>query len=52
MTGFGWPRRHLRVTGSTNERARELALQGAPGGTVVTAEAQTSGRVGVVDVPG
>ena len=44
MTGFGWPRRHLRVTGSTNERARELALQGAPGGTVVTAEAQTSGR--------
>ena len=44
MPPFGRPRRHFRVTGSTNERARELALQGAPGGTVVTAEAQTSGR--------
>ena len=44
MTGFGWPRRHFRVTGSTNERARELAIQGAPAGTVVTAEEQTSGR--------
>lgn len=44
MTGFGWPRRHFRVTGSTNERAREMAIQGAPAGTVVTAEEQTSGR--------
>ena len=44
MTGFGWPRRHFRVTGSTNERARELAIQGAPAGTVVTADEQTSGR--------
>jgi BirA family transcriptional regulator, biotin operon repressor / biotin---[acetyl-CoA-carboxylase] ligase len=44
MTGFGLPRRHFRVTDSTNERARELALAGAPGGTVVTAEEQTSGR--------
>ena len=44
MPAFGWPRRHLRVTGSTNERARELAIQGAPAGTVVTAEEQTSGR--------
>ena len=44
MTGFGLPRRHFRVTDSTNERARELALGGAPGGTVVTAEEQTSGR--------
>jgi BirA family transcriptional regulator, biotin operon repressor / biotin---[acetyl-CoA-carboxylase] ligase len=44
MTGFGHPRRHFRVTDSTNERARELALAGAPGGTVVTAEEQTSGR--------
>lgn len=44
MTSFGWPRRHYRVTDSTNERARELALEGVPGGTVVTAEQQTSGR--------
>ena len=44
MPSFGWPRRHFRVTGSTNERARELAIQGAPAGTVVTAEEQTSGR--------
>ena len=44
MTTFGSPRRHFRVVDSTNERARELALEGAPSGTVVTAEAQTSGR--------
>jgi len=44
MTGFGLPRRHFRVIDSTNERARELALAGAPCGTVVTAEEQTSGR--------
>ena len=44
MTAFGRPRRHFRVMDSTNERARELALEGAPGGTVVTAEEQTSGR--------
>ncbi|MGH2925317.1 MAG: biotin--[acetyl-CoA-carboxylase] ligase [Solirubrobacterales bacterium] len=44
MTAFGAPRRHLRVTDSTNERARELALAGAPGGTVVTADVQTEGR--------
>jgi BirA family transcriptional regulator, biotin operon repressor / biotin---[acetyl-CoA-carboxylase] ligase len=44
VTRFGVPRRHYRVTDSTNERARELALTGAPGGTVVTAEEQTSGR--------
>ena len=43
MTAFGAPRRHLRVTDSTNERARELALAGAPGGTVVTADEQTDG---------
>ena len=42
--GFGRPRRHLRATDSTNERARELAQAGAPGGTVVTADEQTSGR--------
>jgi BirA family transcriptional regulator, biotin operon repressor / biotin---[acetyl-CoA-carboxylase] ligase len=44
MTAFGLPRRHYRVTDSTNERARELALEGASGGTVVTADEQTSGR--------
>jgi BirA family biotin operon repressor/biotin-[acetyl-CoA-carboxylase] ligase len=32
------------VTGSTNDHARELALAGAPHGTVVLAERQTAGR--------
>jgi BirA family biotin operon repressor/biotin-[acetyl-CoA-carboxylase] ligase len=32
------------VTGSTNERARELALAGAPHGTLVTASEQSAGR--------
>jgi BirA family biotin operon repressor/biotin-[acetyl-CoA-carboxylase] ligase len=41
---FGTPHRHYRVTDSTNERARELAEAGAPGGTVVTAREQTEGR--------
>ena len=41
---FGTPRVHLRRTGSTNERARELALGGAPHGALVTADEQTSGR--------
>jgi BirA family transcriptional regulator, biotin operon repressor / biotin---[acetyl-CoA-carboxylase] ligase len=41
---FGWPRRHLRITDSTNERARELALTGAPSGAAVTAAEQTAGR--------
>jgi BirA family biotin operon repressor/biotin-[acetyl-CoA-carboxylase] ligase len=44
MSAFGSPRRHYRVTDSTNERARELAIAGAPGGTIVTADAQTEGR--------
>jgi BirA family biotin operon repressor/biotin-[acetyl-CoA-carboxylase] ligase len=35
---------HLRQTDSTNERARELALEGAPHGTLVTAAEQTAGR--------
>jgi BirA family biotin operon repressor/biotin-[acetyl-CoA-carboxylase] ligase len=35
---------HLRRTGSTNERARELAFAGAPTGTLVTASEQTAGR--------
>ena len=35
------PRLHLRVTDSTNTRARELAAAGAPHGTLVTAAEQT-----------
>ncbi len=42
--GFGAPRLHLRVTSSTNDRARELVEAGAPTGTVVTAAEQTAGR--------
>ncbi|MBV9309394.1 MAG: biotin--[acetyl-CoA-carboxylase] ligase [Solirubrobacterales bacterium] len=41
---LGTPRLHLRVTESTNDRARELALRGAPHGTLVTASAQSAGR--------
>lgn len=41
---LGRPRLHLRETSSTNERAKELALGGAPHGTLVTARAQTAGR--------
>lgn len=41
---LGRPWLHLRSTDSTNERARALALAGAPHGTLVTAEAQTAGR--------
>jgi BirA family biotin operon repressor/biotin-[acetyl-CoA-carboxylase] ligase len=41
---FGLPRRHFRLTDSTNERGRELAQAGAPGGTVVTAAEQSAGR--------
>jgi BirA family transcriptional regulator, biotin operon repressor / biotin---[acetyl-CoA-carboxylase] ligase len=41
---FGSPRRHYRLTDSTNERARLLAAAGAPGGTVITADEQSSGR--------
>jgi len=42
--GFGSPHRHFRRTDSTNERAKELAIAGAPGGLVVTADEQTAGR--------
>jgi BirA family transcriptional regulator, biotin operon repressor / biotin---[acetyl-CoA-carboxylase] ligase len=35
---------HLRRTDSTNERARALALAGAPHGTLVSASEQTAGR--------
>jgi BirA family biotin operon repressor/biotin-[acetyl-CoA-carboxylase] ligase len=41
---LGRPRVHLRRTDSTNERARALALAGAPHGTLVTADEQTAGR--------
>jgi BirA family biotin operon repressor/biotin-[acetyl-CoA-carboxylase] ligase len=41
---LGHPRLHLRVTDSTNDRARALAISGAPHGTLVTAFAQTAGR--------
>jgi BirA family biotin operon repressor/biotin-[acetyl-CoA-carboxylase] ligase len=41
---IGTPRVHLRLTDSTNERAKELALSGAPHGTLVTADEQSAGR--------
>lgn len=41
---LGTPRLHLRVTSSTNDRARELATAGAPHGALVTAAEQTAGR--------
>lgn len=41
---LGTPRLHLRVAGSTNERAKELAAGGAPHGTLVTAGSQTAGH--------
>ncbi len=41
---LGSPRVHLRLTDSTNARARELAARGAPHGTVVTAAEQSAGR--------
>lgn len=45
MTGrLGTPRVHHRVTDSTSDRARALALIGAPHGTLVTAGEQRAGR--------
>jgi BirA family transcriptional regulator, biotin operon repressor / biotin---[acetyl-CoA-carboxylase] ligase len=41
---LGRPRLHLRSTDSTSDRARELAIGGAPHGTLVTASEQTAGR--------
>jgi BirA family transcriptional regulator, biotin operon repressor / biotin---[acetyl-CoA-carboxylase] ligase len=41
---LGHPRLHHLQIDSTNERARELALAGAPHGTLVTAAEQTAGR--------
>jgi BirA family biotin operon repressor/biotin-[acetyl-CoA-carboxylase] ligase len=44
VSALGQPRVHLRLADSTNDCARELALAGAPHGTLVTADAQTAGR--------
>ena len=45
MSGaLGSPRLHHRATDSTSERARALALAGAPHGTLVTAGEQRTGR--------
>ena len=41
---IGTPRLHLRATDSTNLRARELAIAGAPHGALVTAAEQSAGR--------
>ena len=41
---IGTPRVHLRITDSTNDRARELAGAGAPHGTLVTAAEHRAGR--------
>lgn len=43
-TALGHPRVHHRRTDSTNARARDLALAGAPHGTLVTAAEQSEGR--------
>ena len=44
VSALGTPRLHLRATDSTNTRARELAVAGAPHGTLVTAGEQLAGR--------
>ncbi|HRV60983.1 MAG TPA: biotin--[acetyl-CoA-carboxylase] ligase, partial [Solirubrobacterales bacterium] len=41
---IGRPHLHFRLTDSTNERARQAAADGAPSGTLITAESQTAGR--------
>jgi BirA family biotin operon repressor/biotin-[acetyl-CoA-carboxylase] ligase len=41
---IGSPHVHHRLTDSTNARARDLAVAGAPHGTLVTADEQTAGR--------
>jgi BirA family transcriptional regulator, biotin operon repressor / biotin---[acetyl-CoA-carboxylase] ligase len=41
---LGHPRLHYRLVDSTNERARALALAGAPHGTLVTTSEQSAGR--------
>jgi BirA family biotin operon repressor/biotin-[acetyl-CoA-carboxylase] ligase len=44
VSALGSPRVHNRSTDSTNDRARLLAIGGAPHGTLVTATLQTAGR--------
>jgi BirA family biotin operon repressor/biotin-[acetyl-CoA-carboxylase] ligase len=44
VSALGCPRVHSRSTDSTNDRARRLAIGGAPHGTLVTASLQTAGR--------
>lgn len=41
---IGQPHHHFRSVGSTNELAREAAVEGAADGTLFTAEEQTEGR--------
>ena len=41
---FDGPTTHHRLTDSTNDRARELAVAGAVSGTVVAADEQSAGR--------
>jgi BirA family transcriptional regulator, biotin operon repressor / biotin---[acetyl-CoA-carboxylase] ligase len=41
---IGTPHVHHRITDSTNERAKELAVAGAVHGTLVTADEQSAGR--------
>lgn len=41
---IGRPHLHFRRIGSTNDRARDAAANGAPSGTLVTAEEQLAGR--------
>jgi BirA family transcriptional regulator, biotin operon repressor / biotin---[acetyl-CoA-carboxylase] ligase len=44
MSKLGSPHVHYASIGSTNDRARELAADGAPDGAIVTADEQTAGR--------
>jgi BirA family transcriptional regulator, biotin operon repressor / biotin---[acetyl-CoA-carboxylase] ligase len=44
VSALGTPHLHLRATASTSDRARALALAGAPHGTLVTAAEQSAGR--------
>jgi BirA family biotin operon repressor/biotin-[acetyl-CoA-carboxylase] ligase len=44
LGALGHPHLHFRQTDSTNERARALAIAGAPHGALVTAAEQTAGR--------
>ncbi len=44
MRQLGSPHLHFSSVGSTNDRARDLAAAGAPHGTLVSADHQSSGR--------